>query len=160
MSATHVIFDWGDTLMRDFPEKPGPMADWDVIEVIPGVSKTLEILAQKYILVVATNAGASNTELMKKALNRGCIEHYFSHYFSSKDLGFKKPDVRFFREICHQIQVHESNCVFVGNDYKKDIEGAYAAGMKTIFFNYAQEKSEFCAAHSIVHHFEELLQII
>jgi len=24
-----LIFDWGDTVMRDFPDCKGPMADWE-----------------------------------------------------------------------------------------------------------------------------------
>ena len=29
----HIVFDWGDTLMRDFPGTPGPMYMWERIEV-------------------------------------------------------------------------------------------------------------------------------
>jgi len=31
--ALHVyLFDWGDTLMVDFPGTPGKMCDWQVVE--------------------------------------------------------------------------------------------------------------------------------
>ncbi len=159
MTTTHIIFDWGDTLMRDFPEKQGPMALWETIEVIPNVNKTLQILSRKYILAVATNAGASDTSLMKNALQRGNIAKHFSYFFSSKDLGYAKPDPRFFLEICNQMLVDSSKCAFVGNDYKKDIEGASSTGMKAIFFNHTHLQQNYFTAHKIIFQFDELLQI-
>lgn len=130
-----VIFDWGDTLMRDFPEKQGPMADWDVIEVIDGVPETLEALKKDYTLCAATNAGFSDTVLMQKALKRGKIEHFFDFFFSSKDIGYKKPDPRFFLHICLQLNLMPYECLAVGNDYEKDIVAAKTAGLKTLWFN-------------------------
>jgi len=160
MALTHIIFDWGDTLMVDFPEKPGPMADWDIVEVMPDIVDVLEILKDKYTLVVATNAGASDTAMMQKALFRGNIDHFFSHFFSSKDLGYSKPDVKFFLEICNQMNIFPEHCVFVGNDYIKDIEGAAAAGMFSIFFNHAGWKGDMSAAHSVIHSFSEITSIL
>ena len=37
-----VLFDWGDTLMRDFPEFSGPMASWSHVEALPNVKEVLE----------------------------------------------------------------------------------------------------------------------
>lgn len=84
---------------------------------------------------IATNAGQSDTAAMRKALNRVHVEHYFDHCFSSKDIGFEKPDKRFFNEICRQLSFLPHHCLMIGNDYKKDIEGASAAGLSTVFFN-------------------------
>jgi putative hydrolase of the HAD superfamily len=160
MTITHLIFDWGDTLMRDFPEKPEPMAHWDVIVLFEGVEKTLQELTGKYILAVATNAGVSDTKLMREALNRGNIEQYFSWFFSSKDLGFSKPDIRFFTEICNQMNVNPSQCLFIGNDYKKDIEGAADAGMKTILFNHQHQTGALEKAHCIIENFCEIAKVV
>ena len=157
---THIVFDWGDTLMRYFPEKPGAMAHWDYIEVLDGVEKTLVKLSRKYCLAVATNAGVSDTSLMRFALKRGGIESYFSHFFSSKDLGYAKPDMRFFQNICIQMNVRSNHCLFVGNDYKKDIEGAAKSGMKTIFFNHANLIGDFSLANEIVDSFEVIPEAI
>lgn len=157
---THLIFDWGDTLMRDFTEKPGPMADWDYIEVFPGVIETLQSLQHHFTLAVATNAGFSNTELMRKALVRGGIEHYFSYYFSSKDLGFSKPDVRFFNALSSGMNILPENCFFIGNDYNKDIVGANAIGMKTVLFNHSDTIFFTSVADYIITDFSELEEIM
>lgn len=160
MHFSHIIFDWGDTLMRDFPEKPGPMVFWDKIEVLDGVKKTLPLLSKKYALAVATNAGASDTGLMKMALKRGLIDCYFTYFFSSRDLGFSKPDPRFFLEICHQMNVEPGQCIYVGNDYQKDIAGASTSGMQTIFFNHAEAKQETPDAFKIISKFDEILNLL
>jgi len=39
-----IIFDWGDTVMCDFPEYTGPMAYWPKVEVVPGIEKALQQL--------------------------------------------------------------------------------------------------------------------
>ena len=31
-----VVWDWGDTLMRDIPGQKGPMVDWPHVEAMPG----------------------------------------------------------------------------------------------------------------------------
>jgi len=94
-----IIFDWGDTLMRDFKQYSGPMAYWEKVELIEGAEHLLKSLSQNYVLCVATNAGDSDTSLMIKALERGNIHHYFKYFFSSKDLGYSKPNPLFFKTI-------------------------------------------------------------
>jgi HAD superfamily hydrolase (TIGR01549 family) len=129
-----VIFDWGDTLMRDFPEMQGPMAYWPTVEVIEGVVEAIEGLERGLICCVASNAGASDAELMALALERAGIHQYFQHFFTSRELGTSKPDRRFFVEVARRVDVEPKECVMIGNDYLKDIAGAKRAGMHTVWF--------------------------
>ena len=39
-----VLFDWGNTLMRDLPGQHGPMRDWPHVEALPGALETLTAL--------------------------------------------------------------------------------------------------------------------
>lgn len=128
-----IIFDWGDTLMRDFPDLPGPMAAWPHVERIDGVREALDGLDPTLIRCVASNAGASDAELMGQALGRVGIRTYFQHLFTSKELGAAKPDPRFFMEIARRLDVAPAECVMVGNDFLKDIAGANGAGMRTVW---------------------------
>lgn len=155
-----IIFDWGDTLMRDFPGKPGPMYTWDVVEEIPGVRQLLDYLQAKYTLCVATNAGVSDTEAMRKALQRVDLDRYFSGFFSSKDLGVAKPEPEFFLRICSAMQVKPREALMVGNDYQKDILGAARAGLHTVFFNIKQEEGVFPEADLLVSQLHELISKI
>ncbi len=130
-----LIFDWGDTVMRDYPELKTPMFTWEHLELIPDILPALQILESKYIMVIATNAGQSDTDAMIKALDRVNVSKYFHYFFSSKDLGFSKPDIRFFNSIAKSLNQQPENCLMIGNMYDKDIVGAKDAGMKTILFD-------------------------
>jgi len=156
----HIVFDWGDTLMRDFPGTPGPMYMWERIEVFPHAAEVLEKLSAKYVLSVASNAGESDTSDMRKALVIGGLDHYFNNHYTSKDLGVCKPDPAFFTRICSEAGLNPAHSVLIGNDYKKDIVGAKAAGMKTILVNHAGAQGPFELADFVVSELKELLQVL
>lgn len=152
----NIIFDWGDTVMRDYPELPGAMCDWEHVEIIPGVESVLKDWSKKYTLIIATNAGVSDTEAMIRALKRVGVDVYFSYFFSSKELGVAKPDSKFFQQVCLLAYISVDETMMVGNDYEKDIEGAKTAGLKTIFFNERQRVGDFPSADLVISRMEEL----
>lgn len=128
-----IIFDWGDTLMHDFPNMEGPMCFWPAVQLVDGVSEALEQLGPGLIRCVASNAGASDADLMGRALERVGIRHHFHHLFTSKELGVAKPATGFFEEVARRAGADPAACVMVGNDLEKDIAGARRAGMQTIW---------------------------
>ena len=154
-----LIFDWGDTIMRDFPEKDGPMYLWDHVEWIPGAEEALKQLHNKFIMVIATNAGQSDTGGMKKALQRIGAEQYFTYFFSSKDLTFEKPDVRFFQSIAEQIGVLPEKCAMIGNLYEKDIVGARQCGMYTVLFDEKFTNMPFPMSDKVINSLMDLPEI-
>ncbi len=160
MLSFYPIFDWGDTLMRDDPHQPGPMYLWDHIELIEGVQDCLEILSKQFVLSVATNAGGSNEEAVRKAFKRIDIEKYFTHFFTSKEIGFEKPDTRFFYAIHQRLKVAPANCIMIGNLYEKDVVGAFNSGMKTIFFNENELQGDFVMANEICTQFKDVYNAI
>jgi putative hydrolase of the HAD superfamily len=152
-----LIFDWGNTVMRDYPECKGPMFEWEHVEAIPHIKDALEYLRHNYICCIASNAGFSDTLLMRKALKRVSLVKYFYYYFTSRELGREKPDKRFFLNISEKIKIKPEECILIGNDYKKDIEGAKAAGMKTILFNENCIKAKFPDANIVINSMTELI---
>jgi FMN phosphatase YigB (HAD superfamily) len=157
---TALIFDWGNTVMRDYPEKPGPMAQWDHVEYIPFVEHCLKELSEKYTLCIASNAGFSDTSLMIASLKRVGAEKYFNYFFTSKDLGFEKPDKRFFLSITDKIKLDPSVCVMIGDSYVKDICGAESVGMKTVFFNEMKTAGDYPDADQVIYSMQELISAI
>jgi copper homeostasis protein len=155
-----IIFDWGDTVMRDIPGKDGPMADWEVVECIPGVEEALIGISEKYFCAIATNAGVSDTALMKKALERVGLAKHFQFFTSSKDLHSEKPDPLFFVKIASILGVKPEECIHVGNIYEKDIIGARACGMHTIFFNEKGISGDFRDAERMIVHMSQLTEAI
>ena len=153
-----LLFDWGDTIMRDDLSLPGPMAYWKEVSWIPGLRDVLhQGLAHKFLCVVASNSGESDTPLMIKALQRIHADEYFYDFFTSYDIGCEKPDVRFFEYIARKMKVDVSECIMIGNNYKKDIEGAKNAGMFTIWFNEEnKDKTEAPKADKTIFDMSEL----
>jgi len=155
-----IIFDWGDTLMYDYKEYSGAMANWTHVEIIPGVKEALDILNEKYICCVASNAGDSDVELMGKALERVDIRKYFKNLFTSKELGYAKPNLEFFSETVRRLNVEASDCIMVGNDYFKDIVPAKQVGMNTILFSKEISILKMNYADRIITSMEDLYSIV
>ncbi|RPJ49817.1 MAG: GNAT family N-acetyltransferase, partial [Chloroflexi bacterium] len=47
-----LVFDWGNTLMRVFPEYSGPMASWPEVADVDGAVNALEALLGRHTMVV------------------------------------------------------------------------------------------------------------
>lgn len=155
---TCLIFDWGDTLMADQPDNKQPMYLWNEITVMPEVFKTIPLLHKKYTCVVGSNAGESDAEKMRRAFCRANLEENFDFYFTSKELGYKKPEKSFFEKIANEVGVLTENAVMIGNDYEKDIVGAKKAGLKTVLIT--TENNSFPQADFVIKSFGELLNIL
>ncbi|WP_230200203.1 HAD family hydrolase [Bacillus niameyensis] len=155
-----IIFDWGDTLMRDFPQFKGAMAHWERVEEIPKVKETLEILSGKYVCCVASNAGDSDTELMALALNRVGIKKYFHHLFTSRELKAAKPNPDFFKKVVENLNFKPEECMMVGNDYEKDIVPAKAVGIHTVLFAEEGRDAVFANADYVIHSIDQLHNVI
>ena len=155
-----IIFDWGDTLMRDFPQYKGAMAYWEKVEGVPGVEEALKKLSADYICCVASNAGESNAELMGVALNRIHIKNYFTHLFTSRELGVSKPDLEFFNQIIKKLNLTPAECIMVGNDYIKDIVPAKAIGLHTILYTDNWNHTIFDDADYVITSMNQLNEVI
>ena len=145
--------------MRDF-DLPGPMFIWEKVEWIPGAEESLKVLSKKFTCVIATSADHSGTEEMIAALKRVGADRYFHHFFSSLELGYKKPDQRFFTAIVRKISADLQNCVMIGNLYEKDIVGAKESGLQTILFNESKVERDFAAADEIIEDMNNLIRVI
>jgi HAD superfamily hydrolase (TIGR01509 family) len=155
-----IIFDWGDTLMRDFPQSRGSMAYWEQVEAVPGVKEALEKISKEYICCVASNTGDSNAKLMGVALNRVDIKEYFQHLFTSLELGATKPNLDFFKNIIQKTNLKPNECIMVGNDYEKDIVPAKAVGIHTILFIDESKSVLFSDADFMISSMNELYEVI
>ncbi len=159
MKITSIIFDWGDTIMRDF-KQAGPMKNWDRVELIPGAKEMLKNTSPLYTCCIATSADHSGTNDMVEALARVGIDKFFHHFFSSADLGASKPDPAFFRAIAKNLGTDPGNCLAVGNLYHKDVVPAKKAGLNTVFFNEFDEPGSYPEADHVIIRLDELISIL
>lgn len=151
-----VIFDWGDTLMKDFTQYKGPMFQWPYVETIPGVKEALSKVYKSYLCCVASNAGDSDGKLMELALSRVELDKFFTAFFTSKELNVEKPNKRFFQEILKRLNMKPHEVIMVGNDYNKDIKPAKTIGMSTILYSKSNDKEYKQFADYIISSMKEL----
>lgn len=132
---THLLFDWGDTLMADDPSQRTPMVTWDQVSAMPGVLETMPLLAEQYTCVVVSNAGDSNAETMEQAFARIGLDRYFTFFYTSKELGAVKPHKDFFTAALGKLGISSQQACMIGNDYEKDILGAKNAGIASVLLS-------------------------
>ena len=88
-----VLFDWGDTVMRDDPASTVPMVEWQTVEVIEGIADMLEYLhASGRRMILATSAEISDENQILGALARGGLEKYFSRIYCFKNTKLPKGE--------------------------------------------------------------------
>ena len=158
MRAT-LLFDWGNTIMVDFV-LPGPMCSWDKVALVDGAENALQILSEKYDCHLATNAGASTTKEVRLALSRVDVDKFFSEIFLADEIGFDKPDIRFFNAIIDRLGLPPDSYIMIGDNYFKDCVGAKKAGMKTVFLNANRVTGSFPMADAVIRTFDELINLI
>ncbi|KAF0129095.1 MAG: putative hydrolase of the HAD superfamily [Bacteroidetes bacterium] len=154
-----LVFDWGDTVMLDFGFQ-GPMANWPKVAWVPGAQKLLEVVYLKYRCVIATSADHSDVNNIRMALRRVGAEQYFHHFYSQIELGFKKPEPRFFSEVLRLSGFEPHESMMIGNLYDKDIIGAKEIGMVTVLFNEQSVSGSFPLADYVIQNFSQLEKIL
>lgn len=150
-----LLFDWGNTLMTDYG-LPGPMCDWEKVAWVDGAREALDRMMGVFPCYVASNAPQSDREKVRRALERVGAHEYFQGIYSSSDIGFEKPDERFFRYILEELKSAPEELVMIGDNYLKDIEGAKRCGIRTIFFNAKGADGDFSSADGIITHMNAL----
>ena len=130
-----VLLDWGDTLMRDFPEFSGAMDAWPHVEVIPNVKEVLAELRPQWTLALATNSIDSDETAIWKALDRVGLCALLDKVYCFQTIGHSKPAPSFFDYIVKDLGMDKCHMVMVGDGFEKDVLGANQSGIRGIWFN-------------------------
>lgn len=138
--------------------------------LVPGTIETLQGLKKKgYRLYAASNSFGA---LQRRRMERAGLLPLFDDLFISMDIGYDKPDIRFFEHALKSINnnphekqksympIHPHEVLMVGDSMTTDILGAKAAGWKTCFFNRRPaENPSLEVADYTIHSLTELLEI-
>lgn len=99
-----------------------------------GAVELLETLSSEYRLYLATN-GTSNVQ--KSRISSAGISKYFRGIYISEDVGYNKPDPRYFEACFKDIPSFiREETVMIGDSLTSDIKGGINAGIKTVWFNH------------------------
>ena len=151
-----VLFDWGDTVMRDYPEITIPMVEWETIEVIEGIADVLEYLhSSGRRIVLATSAQISDESQIRGALRRGGLDTYFSHIYCYKNTNLPKGE-EFYLHMLNDLGIPASDALMVGDGFEKDVEIPNKLGMFAVWFNPRSEETRTGDLHFTVHSLKEL----
>lgn len=109
-------------------------------ELDPCMVSFLEECRQKNIPMFVLSNSSFSGEALMEVLNRFGIGKYFSKLWSSADFGRIKPCRDFFElAISHALkenpQEDRKEIIFIGDIYETDVEGAYNAGIKSVWLN-------------------------
>ncbi|WP_394128154.1 HAD family hydrolase [Vibrio hepatarius] len=129
------LFDWGDTLMIDFPGQEGKMYLWPHVESVEGAEETLKHLSQSSAIYIATSAQDSSESEIQQAFQRVGLDTYISGYFCIANLGLEKQDPEFYRAIINSVGQPASDVTMVGDSLEKDIYPAKEVGLNTVLFH-------------------------
>jgi HAD superfamily hydrolase (TIGR01662 family) len=130
-----ILFDWGDTLMRDFKEYGGPMKDWPRLEAIPGAAEVLAALHPEWTLALATNAADSGEADIRMALQRVDLDRWLDKVYCFKKIDFRKPSKEFYEYILDDLSLAPQFIFMVGDDFEADILAANRCGLRAVWFN-------------------------
>lgn len=100
----------------------------------------LQTLNGKVSLIVVTNGIASS---QYKRLEVAEMLHYFDFVAVSSEIGYSKPDMRFFETLKSKKQsLDSSSTMIVGDSLSADIMGGINWNIKTCWFNPSKSKNE------------------
>ena len=102
--------------------------------LMPHAKEVLEALAAKGCQMAIISNGFKEVQYTK--LEQSGIRRFFQQVLISEELGIHKPHPEIFRAAVTALNVSKSNCLMVGDDFAKDIEGAQVFGIDQFFYNY------------------------
>ena len=101
--------------------------------LVPDAKEMLDTLQSKgYRLFAASNSFA---HLQRSRLEQAGILHYFEDTFISMDIGYDKPDIRFYQEALRRANLLPHEVLMIGDSMTTDVLGAQAAGIDALFFD-------------------------
>lgn len=106
---------------------------------MPDAEEFLEKLKGHRLFIVSNGTTSVQTGRVKSA----GLEGYFEKFFFSEDVGFDKPDKRFFDRVFAEIDgFDKDDAVIIGDSLTSDIFGGKNAGIKTCWFNPHKKEGE------------------
>ncbi|MFQ6050755.1 MAG: HAD family hydrolase [Candidatus Hydrothermarchaeota archaeon] len=104
---------------------------YELVFPVINVENTLEDLRKKYKLAIITNAPL---KWVLSDLNYTGLSHYFELIITSDMVKVRKPHRKIFEQAVSSLGVSPKECIFVGNDRKRDCKGAKKAGLNVLCY--------------------------
>jgi FMN phosphatase YigB (HAD superfamily) len=146
-----VLLDLGDTVIRESVDDKQTLDEMNLV-MAPGARGALIELASRFRLGLVTDTILSPETSVRAGLRKLGIESFFDTIVTSLDVGVEKPDAKIFSTALQQLEASPSEALMVGNDPRRDILGARAAGIRSVLVtssNYFEPITGALADHQI-----------
>ena len=151
-----ILFDWGDTVMKDDPASIVPMVEWKTVVAVQGIDSVLEYLQSSgRRIVLATSASISNESQIHAALARENLDKYFSHIYCFKNTGLPKGE-EFYEHILADLNVPPSEVLMVGDHFEKDVQVPNSLAIFAVWFNPGSDETRSNDLHVTIHSMQKL----
>lgn len=131
-----ILFDLGDTIMREETEVKDETGTTLRAELIPGMAELLRSLKRGgHRLALVADA---RPQTPPNVLRAHGLYDLFEHHVISENIGTEKPDARMFTTALDFVGVERSDyprVVMVGNNLERDMVGANRLGIISIFLH-------------------------
>lgn len=152
-----ILFDWGETVMKDDPTQTAPMVDWPQVEMVAGVDALLENLhASGKTIALATSAEVSNETQIRGALARLNLNQYFDKIYSFRTTGLQKS-AAFYEYVLEDLKIQPAEALMIGDSFEKDVLAANQVGIAAVWFNPSTPEKRNGAGFVTVNSLAELL---
>jgi len=165
---------WTRWLVPDFPaEKIAPLGRELTYQfrqsmgrrvVVEGGREVVDELQRRgYTLGIISNL--IGTREIPEWLEAEDFESYFKVVMLSSELGIRKPAPEIYLEAARRAGVEPARCAYVGDNLKRDVTGARAAGFGSVIIMISPEKlaeetvTDKNRPDLIIHQFKELLDV-
>lgn len=102
------------------------------VAAYPDATRCVEAVAARYKVAIVTN-GLAGPQVEK--LRRGGLDRFFRTVAVSGSVGQGKPHPAVFEAALSELSVDAADALMVGDVVKRDIAGAQALGMRTVWIN-------------------------
>ena len=125
----------------------------------PGIKGVLIKLRQMGILFIILTDAAVEGKFLVRHLEEMGISKYVSDIISSKDVGFNKPDKRFFSYALKKHKLKKQDVVFIGHDLD-ELKGAFNLGFKVYAVFHDKCDLSFLPEENILCSFKDILSAL
>lgn len=141
-----ICLDSGDTLVDEGTEIKDEQEVVQRAELIPGAAELVKTLkAWGYPLALVADGPVGS---FQNILTQHDLSHYFAAFAISEEVGVVKPDARMFHHALAQLGIAPADygrVIMVGNNLERDIKGANALGMVSVWLDWAPRRAKIPA---------------
>jgi len=144
-----ICFDFGDTLADEATEEKDTAGVTQRADLIPGAAELMYTLKRRGYALALVADGYPGT--YSNVLTQHGLYECFDVFAISEELGVCKPDARMFTHALDQLGVPldaYGSTMMVGNHLERDIKGANALGMISVWLDWAPRRSKVPADES------------